>query len=96
MQKVIRIGSWLVAIVILILTLACGASAVAVHQRVVSPPRVNMQLAGYRLAAYPLTIRAKPPQYYYSIWLFVTSYQPGSTIRTETGEQIMLLRLRSD
>ena len=96
MQKVIRIGYMSAAIAMLVLILACGASAVAVHQRVVAPPRVNLQLAGYRLAAYPLTIRTKPPQYYYSIWLFVTSYPPGGTLPTEKGEQIMLLSLQSD
>ena len=96
MQKIIRIGSLVAAIMLLVLALACGASAVAVHQRVVSPPRLSVQLAGYRVVASPLTIRSKPPKYFYSIWLFVTIYHPGSTLRTETGEQIMLLQLRGN
>jgi hypothetical protein len=94
MQKMIRIGYSLTAIVLLVLTLACGASAAAVHQRVVPPPRLNIQLAGYRLVASPVTIPSKQPQYYYSVWLFSTTYYTGSSLRTEKGEQIMLLRLR--
>jgi len=96
MQKVIRIGSSVAAIVLLILTLACGASAVAVHQRIVSPPRLNVELAGYRVVASPLTIRSKPPKYFYSVWLFVTTYHPVSKLRTEKGEQIMLLQLQGN
>ena len=93
MQKVIRIGSSVAAIVLLVLTLACGASALAVHQRIVAAPRLSVQLIGYRLVASPVTIRTKPPQYFYSVWLFVTTYHPGSTLPTETGEQIMMLQL---
>jgi hypothetical protein len=96
MQKVIRIGTALAAIILLVLTLACGTGALAVHQRAIPPPRLNLQLAGYRITGSPLTIRGKPPKYYYSIWLFVTSYRPGSNIGTETGEQILLVQLRSN
>jgi hypothetical protein len=96
MQKLIRIGSWVAAIVLLVLTLACGVSAVAVHQRIVAPPRVSLQLAGYRVVASPLTVRSNPPKYYYSVWLFVSGYYPGSSLRTEKGEQIMLLPLRTN
>jgi hypothetical protein len=96
MRKVIRIGYSLAAIVLLVLTLACGASAVAIHQRIVPAPRLTVQLAGYRVVASPVTIRSKPPRYFYSIWLFVTIYYPGSPLPTEKGEQIMLLRLRSN
>ena len=81
------------AIVLLVLTLACGASALAVHQRIVAPPRLSVQLIGYRVVASPVTIRREPPQYFYSVWLFVTIYHPGSTLATEKGEQIMMLRL---
>jgi hypothetical protein len=96
MHKVIRFWYWLAAITLLVLTLACGASVAAIHQRVVPAPRLNVQFAGYRVSGSPVTIRSKPPKHYYSIWLFVTSYQPGSRVGTEKGEQILLLRLRSD
>jgi hypothetical protein len=96
MQKVVRIGYSLAAIALLVLALACGASAAAVHQRVVPPPRLNIQLAGYRLIASPVTVRSRPPQYFYSVWLFSTTYYPGSNVRTEKGEQIVLLRLRGN
>jgi hypothetical protein len=96
MHKAIRIGYSLAGITLLVLTLACGASVAAIHQRVVPPPRLEVRFAGYRVFASPLTIRSKPPKYYYSVWLFVTSYQPGSRVGTETGEQIMLLPLRSN
>jgi hypothetical protein len=96
MQKYIRIGYWLMAIVMLVMTLACGASVVAVHQRVVPPPRLSLQFAGYRVVGSPLTIRSKPPKHYYSVWLFTTSYYPGSRARSERGEQIMLLQLRGN
>ena len=95
MRRLIRIGSLLAAIILLVFTLACGVSALAVHQRAISP-RLNLELAGYRITGSPVTIRGKPPKYYYSIWLFVTSYRPGSKVGTETGEQILLLPLRSD
>ena len=96
MQKLIRIGYSLAAMVLLVSALACGVSAVAVHQRILPPPRVTVQLAGYRVVASPVTIRSKPPKYYYSVWLFVTNYYPGSSLRTEKGEQIMLLPLRAN
>jgi hypothetical protein len=96
MRKVIRIGSSVTAIVLLVLTLACGATAAAVHQRIVPGPRLTLQLAGYRLVASPLTISGKPPKYFYSVWFFVTTYRPGSTLPTETGEQIMMLQLRGN
>jgi hypothetical protein len=96
MQKLIRIGYSLAAITLLVLTLACGVSAVAVHQRIVPPPRVTLQLAGYRVVGSPVTIRSKPPKYYYSVWFFVTNYYPNSALRTEKGEQIMLLPLRAN
>jgi hypothetical protein len=96
MHKVIRIGCSLWAVGLLALTLACGASVAAVHQHVVPPPRLNVQLAEYRIVASPVTIRSKPPKYYYSIWFFVTTYPPGSKLRTEKGEQILLLALRTD
>jgi hypothetical protein len=96
MRKLIRIGYSVAAVILLILTLACGASTVAVHQRIVPPPRVSLELAGYRVVASPLTIRSKPPKYYYSVWLFVSGYYPGSSLRTEKGEQILLLPLRAD
>lgn len=96
MRKFIRIGYLLAAITLLVLILACGASVVAIHQRVVPAPRLNLELAGYRITGSPVTIRSKPPKYYYSVWLFITSYQPGSRVGTETGEQIMLLQLQSN
>jgi hypothetical protein len=96
MHKAIRIGYTLAAITLLVLTLTCGAGAAAVHQGVILPPRLEVRFAGYRVSASPLTIRSKPPEYYYSIWLFVTSYRPDSNVGTEKGEQILLLRLRSN
>jgi hypothetical protein len=95
MRRLIHIGCSVAAVVLLVLMLACGASAAAVHQRVVAPPRLNVQFVGYRIVASSVTIRSKPPKYYYSVWLFTTSYPPGG-LRTEKGEQIMLLQLRGN
>jgi hypothetical protein len=80
---------------LLVLALGCGASAVAIHQRVVAPPRLNVELGGYRIVTSPVTIRSNPPKYYYSVWLFTISYTPNG-LRTEKGQQVLLLRLRAD
>src|SRR5262249_32580246 len=95
MRRLVHIGCSAAAAGVLVLALACGTSAAAIHQRVVSPPHLNAQLAGYRIVGSPLTIRVKPRQYYYSVWLFVTTYPP-SGIRTEKGEQVLLLWLGGD
>ena len=95
MRRIARIGCAAATIGLLAIALSCGAGTLAVQQRVVAPPRLNLQLAGYRVVASPVTIRSKPPQYYYSVWLFVTTYPPGS-VRTEKGEQVLLVRLHTD
>jgi hypothetical protein len=96
MRRLIHIGCSLAAVGLLGIVLACGAGAAIVQQRAVAPPRLNVQVAGYRVVASPVTIRSKPPKYYYSVWFFVTSYPSGSKLRTEKGEQILLLPLRAD
>ena len=97
MRRLAHIGCTLAAIGFLAVALSCGVGTVAVHQRVVAPPRLEVQAMGYRVVAYPLWIRSNPPRYFYSVWLFSTFYPARMGGRpVEQGQQILLLPLRAD
>jgi hypothetical protein len=95
MRTYTNVGYSLAAIGLLVLALACGTGALAVQRRAVDLPRVNVQLGGYRVITAPVTIRSQPPEYYYSVWLFVATYPPRGP-RTERGEQVLVVRLGAD
>jgi hypothetical protein len=82
------------AIAVLAIVLTCGLGGVAVYQRVVTLPRINTQIGRYRIAAYTYTIRTRPPQYLYIVWLFVQTDPLAVTGRPiESGRQILQMRL---
>jgi hypothetical protein len=95
LRKLTSIGCALAGVCLLLTVLVCGAGAVAVHQQIIAPPNLNVQLGNYRMAGYPVTTGGAPPQQYYSIWLFVTTTGGGARAQPiERGEQIMLVPLR--
>jgi hypothetical protein len=96
-RKRAHLGCTLAIAWVLLLVLACGLGTVAVQQRVVQVPRVNLSFGGVRVMAYTQTIRTRPPQYFYIIWVFTKTASPiKGAPATERGEQLLQVQLKPD
>jgi hypothetical protein len=96
MLKLAHIGCTLAIVGFLAVALSCGIGAVVVHQRIVAPPRLEVQALGYRVTGYRVRLWSLPPKDFYSIWLFSEFYPPGGGGRSvERGRQILMVPLRT-
>ena len=69
----------------------------AVQQHMVTLPNVNLHLGVYRVTASTQTLKTRPAQRFYIVWVFVkTSQFSRIGPPVERGEQVLQLPLRAD
>ena len=82
------------AIACLLLLLSCGTGVIAVYERAIVLPRTNVRLGPWRVMAYTQTIRTKPPQHFFIVWVFERPAQLGPSAPFESGRQLLQIALK--